>query len=206
MAVKTPRTSDVSRAAPTVARWWLAALVLLALALPIGSSVFGLYDRVLHWGKLVHGVEGLVVTLVVGLLLLGWRDRAGIDFSDQLVVVVAIFSGMFFGVMWEVVEFVLDWVNYADLQKSNVDTMTDLLWNNVVAVVAAVLAARVYCHSLSPGQRQDVGGVAEWLVDGPSRVLDRHGWLITGVVIVVAAAAVAVVWFAGRPLPGIGNS
>ena len=49
------------------------------------------------------------------------------------------------------------------------------------------------------------GGVAAWLVAGPSRVLDRHGFLVSIVVALVVAAAVAALWFAGRPVPGLGN-
>ena len=77
---------------------------LCALAIPIVSSALGLYDRVLHWGKLVHGVEGFLVALLIGVLWLGWRDLEAIDLSDQLVALLTIFSGIFFGVMWEIVE------------------------------------------------------------------------------------------------------
>src|SRR5437868_1393631 len=83
-----------------------------------------------HWGKVVHGLEGFGFALLVGLLLLGWRDRARIDITDKLATLTAMFAGILFGVMWEIVEFILDWVRYSDLQKSNSDTMTDLLSND----------------------------------------------------------------------------
>jgi hypothetical protein len=104
--------------------------------------------------------------------------------------------------MWELVEFLIDWARNSDLQKSNSDTMTDLLWNDLGAAIAAALAARMYCHWLTPRECQDVGGLARWLVAGPSRVLDRHGFLMTFVAAVVIAAVVVVVWFSGRPVPG----
>ncbi|MCA1648553.1 MAG: hypothetical protein LC797_24860, partial [Chloroflexi bacterium] len=183
MTVRTRMPARARRsAAPGSVRVWLAGLVVLALAIPIGSSVFGLYDRLLHWGKLVHGVEAFLVALVVGLLVLAWRDRAAIDLTEQLSVLLTIFCGIFFNVVWEILEFVVDWVRSADLQKSNSDTMTDLLWGDVGAVVGAVLAARAYCHWVNADQREQLGGVAEWLVKGPSRVLDRHGLLVSIVV------------------------
>jgi hypothetical protein len=207
MAVKTHTRAASSPppngASGTSVRTWLAGLVVLALSVPIVSSVLGLYDRVLHWGKLVHGVDGFLVGLLVGLLLLGWRDRAAVDLADQLAVLLSIFTGILFGVIWEIVAFVIDWVRYSDLQKSNTDTMTNLLWNDVGAVVAAMLAARLYCRALSAAERKELGGVAAWLLDGPSRVLDRHGLLVSIIVAVLAAAAIAAVWFAGRPLPGL---
>ena len=107
--------------------------------------------------------------------------------------------------MWEIVEFVLDWLRDADLQKSNSDTMTDLLWNDVGTVIGALVAARLYCHWLRPNDHSDLGQTAAWLVDGPSRVLDRHGFLVSIVVTLLVAAAVAGLWFAGRPVPGVGN-
>src|SRR6266496_4360116 len=46
-------------------RTWLTAAIVGAVALPILSTLFGLYERVLHWGKLVHGLEGFLVALTV---------------------------------------------------------------------------------------------------------------------------------------------
>ena len=175
------------------------------MAVPIASSVLGLYDRILHWGKVVHGLEGFLVALTVGLLLLAWRDREHIDLSDQLATLMTICVGIFAGVMWELVEFVLDWVRYSDLQKSNSDTMTDLLWNDVAAVVGALLAVRLYCHVLRANDRAELGHIATWVLDGPSRVLDRHGFLVSIIVALLGAAAVAALWFAGRLVPGLGN-
>src|ERR1700730_8168137 len=132
--------------------------------------------------QLVHCVAALCVTLAVGLLVLGWRDQAAIDLSDQLAALLSIFAGIGFGVAWKLTEFVLDWVFVIDLQKSNSQTMLDLLANDVGAVVAAVLATRLYCHALSTRQRQEFGAAAAWLVRGSNRVLDRHGVLVTIVV------------------------
>src|SRR5437762_11728181 len=160
----------------------------------IGSSLVGLCDRVVNWGKVVHGLEGFLVAVLVGVLLLGWRDLAAINLSDQLAALLTMCSGMFFGVLWEIVEFVLDWVRYSDLQKSNSDTMTDLLWNDVAAVVGALLAARWYCHVLRANERSETGQIAIWLIDGPNRWLARHGFLLTIIVAVLGAAAVAALW------------
>ena len=208
MAVKARTRSVMSQPAVGLGnriRGWLAAAVVLAVALPIASSVLGLYDRITHWGKLIHGLEGFFVAVTVGVLLLAWRDREHIDWSDQLATLMTICIGIFAGVMWELVEFVLDWARYADLQKSNSDTMTDLLWNDVGAVIGALLAVRVYCHMLRANDRADLGQTATWILHGPSRVLDRHGFLVSIIVALLVAAAVAALWFAGRPVPGLGN-
>jgi len=181
----------------------LALLLIIGLALPVISSVAGLYEHVQHWGKGVHAVDGFVATLIFGLLFLGWRAQASIDLADELAALLTMFFGILFGILWEVVEFIRDWVAYSDLQKSNTDTMTDFLCNDVAVVLAALIAMRVYCHVLVPADRERLGVTAEWLVDGPSRVLDRHGFALLALGVAVIAASVLLLWFAGRPVPGI---
>src|SRR5207248_11263772 len=126
----------------------------------------------------VHAVDTLCASLVFGLFLLGWRDLLRVDLTDELAALMTIFAGMLFGLIWEIVEFIRDWVAYSDLQKSNTDTMTDFLVGDVATVLAALLAVRLYVHIVSAGDRQALGATAAWLVDGPSRVLDRHGFAL----------------------------
>lgn len=190
---------------PSAAVLLIASLAILFL-LPLLSWLTGMYGRVTHWGKAVHVVEGFVFAFLIGLLVLAWRDRERIDVSDELAGLVAMCAGILFGVGWKVVEFVQDWVAYADVEKSNSDTMTDFLWNDCGVVIGAVVAVSVYCRVLRGRERERIASVARWLVHGPSRVLDRHGVLATVLVAVVAAAAVVAVWFASRPLPGVGVS
>jgi hypothetical protein len=156
-------------------------------------------------GNLLHCVAALGVSALIGLLVLGWRDHERIDLGDQLATVLTMFVGVLFGVLWELIEFVLDWALSTDLQLSNTETIIDLLWNDVGAVVGAVLATRLYSRMLRAHQRRELGGAATWLLNGPSSVLDRHGVLVTIVVAAVAVLTVAGLWFTGRPMPGFGN-
>jgi len=181
----------------------LVGLLVVGIAAPLLSTVFGLYDRVEDWGKLIHALDAACATAIFGLLFLGWRDLAQIDVTDELAALLIVFFGILFGVVWEIVEFVRDWVAYSDLQKSNTDTMTDFLWNDVAAVLAALLVVRLYCHVTSLRDRKALGETAEWLVDGPSRLLDRHGLTLAVITGCCLAAAVAALWFAGRPVPGL---
>jgi hypothetical protein len=63
-------------------------------------------------------------------------------------------------------------VAYSDLEKSNMDSMTDFLFNDVAVVLAAFLVVRIYRRLLGERERGRLGQTAEWLVNGPSRVLD----------------------------------
>jgi hypothetical protein len=195
--------SDTSTSGSARPLYVLALLLIIGLALPAISSATGLYDHVQHWGKGVHAVDGFIATLIFGLLLLGWRAQASVELVDELAALLTMFFGILFGILWEIVEFLRDWVAYSDLQKSNTDTMTDFLCNDVAVVLAALVALRVYCHVLVPADRQRLGVTAEWLVDGPSRVLDRHGFALLTLAVGVIAVSVLLLWFAGRPVPGI---
>ena len=182
---------------------WFELVWVLAVGLIGASTALNVYDHLQHWGKFVHGAEGFLVALLVGSLLLGYRDQQSIGLSDQLGGLLTIMLGVAFGVVWEIIEFVIDWVADTSLQKSNTDTMTDFLWNDLGAVIGALLIVRLYCHWLSAHDRRAVGSAGTWLVDGPSRVLDRHGWLITVLGVAVIALIIAALWFAGRPIPGL---
>ena len=139
------------------------------------------------WGKLVHALDGACATALFGLLFLGWRDLTRTDVTDELAALLAMCVGILFGVLWEIVEFVRDWVAYSDLQKSNTDTMTDLFCNDVACIRCrgAGGASVRACHRRT--DRKQLGETAEWLVDGPSRLLNRHGLTLT--VIAVPARA-----------------
>ena len=180
----------------------LGAVLLIGALLPLVSAAFGVYDHVIHWGKFIHAVDGASATFIFALLLLGWRRRNHIDVSDEFAVMVSVCAGVVFGVLWEIVEFVRDWVAYSDMQKSNTDTMTDFLCNDVAAVFAALVAMRLFC-SMNGVEARRLATVAEWLVDGPSRVLDRHGLSLALIVTGVITATVLTLWFAGRQVPGI---
>src|SRR5919201_2757128 len=155
------------RRVPNPFQHQIGLVLLVGVGLPVASTALGLYDRVQHWGKLVHALDAACATLLFGVLLFAWRDLERVDLADELAALMAMCAGVFFGVIWEIVEFVIDWVGNADLQKSNSDTMTDFLWSDLGAAVAAVVAARLYCRRLGRREREGLGGLAVWLVSGP---------------------------------------
>ena len=146
----------------------------------------------------------LVLVVVSALLTLSYRDRRGVYLPDQLAALLAMLTGVSLGMLWECVEFLLDWVLLTDFQPTNSDTMSDLLATAIVSVVGGVLSVWLYCHSLQlqPLWRRRAGDLAGWLLDGPNGFLDRHGVAMTLVVSALAVLAVAGLWFAGRPVPG----
>ncbi|HET6314889.1 MAG TPA: hypothetical protein VFG86_00420, partial [Chloroflexota bacterium] len=98
--------------------------------------------------RALEAVATLVLVLAGGLLLLAYRDRRRIDLADELATLVAMLAGVAFGMLWELVEFILDWVASTDLQPTNTNTMMDLLACDVAAVIGAVFATWLYCHAV----------------------------------------------------------
>src|SRR6266536_1525447 len=132
----------------------------LGVALVGVSDALVLYDRMLHWGKFVHGAEAFLLASVSGYLLLAYRDRERLQVHTHVVALVTGLVGVIFGAFWEFLEFMLDWIRYSDLQKSNTDTMMDLLWNNLGAVLGTLLVLRFYYHSTGLAVRGEVGDLA----------------------------------------------
>jgi hypothetical protein len=110
--------------------------------------------------------------------------------------------GMVLGASWELVEFAFDWFGNANLQKSNADTMTDILTNNGGAIFGALFAFWLYRHCTDDNQRVEFGNIADWLTDRLSQLLGRHGFAVGAVVAVIFAAIIFAGWVMDRaPIP-----
>jgi hypothetical protein len=96
--------------------------------------------------------------------------------------------GMCVGAFWEFIEFGSDWFGDANLQKSNGDTITDIISNDIGAFAATLFGLWVYTHVLNDNQRREMGEVARWLAHGPRRLLERHGRVVGSLVAVLFAA------------------
>src|SRR5215216_237305 len=96
----------------------------------------------------VEALATLLVTIIVGVLVLAYRDRRHVQLADQLAALLTMLVGVAFGMLWELVQFIFDWVALSDLQPSNLDTMIDLLACDVAAVLGGTLATTLYCRAL----------------------------------------------------------
>src|SRR5579859_7984645 len=78
---------------------WLVSPLLVGVGLLAVSIAFGLYDRIWHWGKVVHGVEAVCVTAVAALLLLGYRERAQAGLPVHIAALASVCLGITFGAL-----------------------------------------------------------------------------------------------------------
>ena len=179
----------------------VALASVLGVALVGVSDALNLYDRIVYWGILVHAAEGCLVASVAAYLLIAYRDREQPGVHTQLVALMSMLVGVTFGAFWEFLAFVLDWIRHSDLQKSNSDTMTDMLSNDLAAVLGALLALHAYFHWTRPAVQLEVSDLATWLFNPIGRLLDVHGKLLAALVLLAIMVYIAALWYAERALP-----
>jgi hypothetical protein len=166
----------------------IEALFVVGMGLQFTSESLKLFELFTYWDKIVHPTLVALTVWLSAWLLLGYRDAFGKRLPIHLVAAFALLLGMTVGAAWEYVEFLSDWFGDANLQKSNADTMTDLIANDIGAFIAVLLALRLYPTWLSRAQRVDAGRVAQWLAHGPSHLLEQHGGLAGAVLLTVFIA------------------
>jgi hypothetical protein len=175
-------------------------LFVFGITLQFVSESTKLFELFAYWDKIVHPTLVAITAWLGAWLLLGYRDAYHKRLPIHLVAALALLLGVTVGAAWEFVEFASDWFGDANLQKSNADTMSDVISNDLGAFVATLLGLRLYPRWLAAQQRVEAGQLARWLALGPSRVLDRYGRLIgAGCAlalcgVLVAAAAIDVGW------------
>jgi hypothetical protein len=165
------------------------------MTLQFVSESTKLFELFYYWDKLVHPTLVALTGMVAAWLLLGYRDAFARRLPMHLVAAFGMLLAMSVGVFWEFVEFTSDWFGNADLQKSNGDTMSDIISNNTGAFVATLLALWFYTRFFSGPQREQTGHIARWLAHGPTVLLRRYGRTVgTFATVVVAGLILMAVW------------
>jgi hypothetical protein len=173
----------------------------LGMMLQFVSESTKLFEVFYYWDKLVHPTLVALTAMVAAWLLLGYRDAYDARISARLSLAVGWLVGASVGAFWEFVEFTSDWLGNTDLQKSNGDTMTDMLSNDIGAFVAILIGAWIYFHWLGERQRDDMGRVARWIGHGPAHLLSIHGRLVASVCAAVVVGLIGTAWWIDRATP-----
>jgi hypothetical protein len=174
-----------------------------AMFLQYSSESLKLFELLTYWDKIVHPAEIFLATGVATFLLLGYRECRQLDIPDGLAAFGAMLFGMALGASWELVEFAFDWFGNANLQKSNADTLTDILTNDAGAIFGALYAFWLWRHHTSKLARAECGQIAEWLTGRLSQLLVRHGFLVGILVFLAFGAIIFAGWYMDRQhVPG----
>jgi hypothetical protein len=170
--------------------------------LQYASESFKIFELLTYWDKIAHPGEILFASIVATLLLLGYRDLRGLEIPDELSAAGAMLFGMALGGTFELIEFALDWFGNANLQKSNADTITDLLTNDLGAIFGTLGAVWLFRHRTKQHERAELGQLAEWLTGPLTRLLRQHGRAVSIVVALLFGLVIFAGWRVDRgPIP-----
>ena len=117
------------------------------------GEVFDFYYRVPHWDDVLHLSSGIMIGLTAGILLTYVMKEKKIPTSAPLLIAIGVFCcAVSVGVIWEVYEFVADYLLGFNMQKfmlqdgtalsgqfALMDTMKDLIADSCGAGIAAVI-------------------------------------------------------------------
>ncbi len=177
----------------------------LGMALQYISESTKLFEHFYYWDKLVHPTLIALTGMIGTWLLLGYRDAFAKRIPVHLAAAFGMLLGISIGALWEFIEFSTDWFSNADLQKSNGDTLTDIMSNGIGAFVATLLGLWLFTHHFTPKQRNELGRVAWWLADGPTRLMRAHGRIVGTVLTLALAAVLFLSQWVDRDIPALAS-
>jgi hypothetical protein len=150
----------------------------LGMALQFISESIKLFELLAYWDKIVHPTLVAMTGMIAAWLLLGYRDAFSKRIPLHLAGGFGMLLGMSVGAFWEFVEFASDWFGDANLQKSNADTITDIISNDIGAFAATLLGLWLYTRLFSANRRRELGLIAVWLARGPAVLARRRARLL----------------------------
>jgi hypothetical protein len=119
------------------------------------GEVLGMYSRFYPWDDIMHFISGIFVGMGAVLWLISVIDRKQLSVSSWLTATCVFCLGATIAVIWEVVEFSSDQLFGTFTQRNDLfDTMTDLMFGTVSALLVAVLLDRALRQKFSFGMNQ----------------------------------------------------
>jgi hypothetical protein len=116
------------------------------------GEVLGMYSRFHPWDDIMHFISGFFVGIAAVLWLTSVIDRTKLTVPSWLVAMCVFCLGATTAVVWEVIEFSSDRLFGTFTQRNDLfDTMTDLMFGTVSALVIALLLHRALQHRRSLG-------------------------------------------------------
>jgi hypothetical protein len=168
------------------------------MALQFGSESMKLFEVFYYWDKVVHPTLIVLTAMIAGWLLLGYREAYGLRIPTHFAALFGWLIGACVGAFWEFVEFFSDWFGNTELQKSNADTMTDMLSNDIGAFIAVLIGFWIYFHILGASQRRVMGEISHWLTAGINRPFQRRGRLVASMCALLVAGLLAATQWVDR--------
>ena len=103
------------------------------------GEVNDFYARFWWWDLLLHSFSALMIGTTGFLMIYVFYMTNRVQIAPIYVAIVTLSLSVTVGTLWEMFEFLMDWMFNLNMQKSGlVDTMTDMMVNTLGGLVAAV--------------------------------------------------------------------
>jgi len=116
----------------------IAIIAFIYATLFLGEA-YGFYTKIWWWDLFLHLGSGIALGLIGFIILFVLDRKSHIKANPYVLVLFAFCFALAIGALWEIFEFCMDIFFGFKMQKSNIDTMTDLIVDAVGALIASVL-------------------------------------------------------------------
>ena len=113
------------------------SIFISAILISVGASWASLYERLWWFDEAVHFYSFFSFTLLVATLLYG-LTLTGRNQHPVLLLLTIICIGLALGALWEIIEWSYDLIRAGDIIKGKRDTMIDLVFDAIGALVAGI--------------------------------------------------------------------
>lgn len=154
------KSAGFARRAPNIL---LAVLISFVLAAVVVGEMLGAYQQFWWWDDMLHGISGVIVGIIGLLMVYFLNARYRMTISPLFVAVFAFTFAVTIGVIWEIIEFTIDALLGADMQRWNLpadapligrdfqgsglrDTMSDLIVAGIGSLLTSIFAYFAYKH------------------------------------------------------------
>lgn len=126
-------------------------LIVLALFLHVAGGFAGFYDRIIWWDHLTHAMSASLVASL-GLVFVVSIDRyyESIFLPRPFLAFFIVMFTMAFGVIWELVEFMMDELTGSLMQYSLDDSMHDMMFDGFAGFFVAAATIRYLFRRTPP--------------------------------------------------------
>ena len=129
---------------------FVVSIVVFIVASLIMGEVFDVYYRIWWWDLALHGLSAIALGMIGFLFIYMLFDGDHFAAPPSAIAFLAFTFALSIGALWEIFEYTMDVVFGTNMQKSADDTMIDLIFDAIGAIIGA-LAGYAYLKGRRKG-------------------------------------------------------
>eukprot|EP00798_Chlamydomonas_sp_ICE-L_P010996 gene10996-18992_t len=117
---------------------FVVIIVVFIVASLIPGEVFDMYSRIWWWDHALHGLSAVLLGMIGFLFIYMLFDGDKFAAPPSAIAFLAFTFALGIGAVWEIFEYTMDVVFGTNMQTSAVDTMLDLIFDAIGAIIGAL--------------------------------------------------------------------